>query len=856
MAAVLFRKSLVLCAIGALALSSSCRDAVAPSGIATVKGLKSDQGEADEGEGHDSQGKPTLSHACGNRFLVKNVSSDSLVVRWTVDHGSDSGSVWLPAKPSSGAYSERYFTTHGADTTRLFLKQRLVGKVANGGTVCPGSLTVLAGEGVVGLQSGTVPYANGATVIYNAQPAAGFTSVHVLLDGMDVSPSGTLTIAGARSLLAYAVLDSAALPVDPAFVQRFRGLLTSRHQVADYQSLIYASAALADQVGAARADSVLSASAEAAYHLPADVDALRRLDRALGGHAFSAESLPPARRGLKFGKGNTLPYGFPAPSTAPPGTAFTATSRMLATPKGIRNALGAIPLGFVMGGGGGGSGSGDGTPIAVVYVNGMSTNPQFFRQNLISRRRALRGTSGFPDSTLVTVTGVYQAGGGSSIRMLFRGLECMRTFFPALISRLPWWLRVQFIGACEVRTLQELAAGSAGGEAAEIMTQVAEIRTNTVPRTNSFAVDSLLKAERGADANRNHVIVVPHSQGNFFMIQSLQNLAGRGRAPTDSDAACLGMIPLASPTNVGYPASAFRLQPVQLLGDFINHSSLPQFPPVETALFDSLATPILGGLSIFDQLRMHDFVRSYLHPTGGLPLVQQGLRNIYRNCQRSISVDGQNVIGLTERPVLTATIRGADGAQITPNGAVRWEAADTTVLLVLSTGTGDLGNAVVMPRSPGSTRVSAWYAGRHGDKIVTVADTGNDPGLTIDVQVRTYDVPPFWIPAGSGERWRQRDISVRVTPTPGSSTVVQAVGFYAYDIYGTRFSFDEGPTVRDVYVSTQARFFDNPRDSRGKPVRWVSGPPKWMTQDHVFLSIHTVTDGVEKVRVQSVPLTP
>ena len=130
-------------------------------------------------------------------------------------------------------------------------------------------------------------------------------------------------------------------------------------------------------------------------------------------------------------------------------------------------------------------------------------------------------------------------------------------------------------------------------------------------------------------------------------------------------------------------------------------------------------------------------------------------------------------------------------------------------------------------------------------------------GLSIDVQVGTQDVAPFWLPAGSGDRWRERDIAVRVTPTPGSSTRVSGVGFYAYDIYGTRFAFDLGPTVQDpAFFSTQARFFDNPRDSRGKPIRFVGGPPRCMMQDHVFLTIQTLTDGVYKGRVQSVPLTP
>ena len=87
--------------------------------------------------------------------------------------------------------------------------------------------------------------------------------------------------------------DTASVPADSGLVRRFRNLLTSKTQVADYQSLMYAVGALFDKVGAECGQLILHASSIAAYKFPRDSAAYRRLELNLAGHTFQSESLPP-----------------------------------------------------------------------------------------------------------------------------------------------------------------------------------------------------------------------------------------------------------------------------------------------------------------------------------------------------------------------------------------------------------------------------------------------------------------------------------------------------------------------------------------------------------------------------------
>ncbi|HEV8411497.1 MAG TPA: hypothetical protein VGQ30_13375 [Gemmatimonadaceae bacterium] len=90
--------------------------------------------------------------------------------------------------------------------------------------------------------------------------------------------------------------DAAAAQPDTELVRRLRGLLTSKNKVADYQSFVYAAARLYAKVGDPSASNIVEASRLAAYKFPRDSVALAALDRALAGHSFQTESLPPPKK--------------------------------------------------------------------------------------------------------------------------------------------------------------------------------------------------------------------------------------------------------------------------------------------------------------------------------------------------------------------------------------------------------------------------------------------------------------------------------------------------------------------------------------------------------------------------------
>lgn len=814
-----------------------------PSGVTAVRSLKLDEGE-------DSEGRPTLSCVCGNRFLVQNSLEDSVSVRWTVDRSSDSGSVWLPPKPASAAHSERFFTTRGADTTRLYLKKKLVRAVANGGTVCPGSLTIIAGTGVVGLHSGTTAYANGATVTYAAQPDVGYAGVHVFLDTVELGASGTITIAGPRTLFAYATIDSTTLPApDPGLVARYRALLTSRHAVADYQSLLCATSALAHQVGADHADPIVTASAAAAFQLPADTAALLRLERALDRHLFAAESLPPNLPALRFNKRRTLPFGFPAPA----GDDAAERRRALKSPsRGLRASTMRAVTTVVGGGGGGGGGSPiNPRPVHIVHVNGWFTDVGSWQQNVVSLEQAVREVPQFADTALVHVSGVYNFSGLSSARIVTRGARCSALFFPDLLGHLPWWLLRQFTQPCDAAALRSLLHDG-GGEIFETLTQVAQILTNTPPHLNSVTLDSLLDRELGAGRDGNHVIVVPHSQGNLFMISSLTALAALARAPSDTDAACVAMIPTASPTSRGYPASAYRVQPVQLEGDFINNLAsppifFPQFTPVETPLFDNLLANSRSGLGWADQLHLHNFRQSYLAPLGGRPLIKQGLATIYANCEMRVTVNAPDTVLASGLMMLYATVTDANGNSIDPGSSLVWRTSDSLVASIDQQG-------VLTAVAPGRVRVTATYRHRFADAFVTVGGPG--PHLTVEVQNTASNVAPFWLAPSSGQVWRRREVIVTVTSTD-SLTSVNAVDVQATERYGRVFGLT--PTQSRLpggQFHAEALFFDNPRTLNGRQLRFNPGSRLFVMDDAVYVSIDYSQPGKRAIQLLRIPLSP
>src|ERR1035437_1373400 len=814
----------------------------------------------------DSAKKLALAYVCGTEWRIRNPLADSVLVHWDVLNKSDTGSVMVPPAPYGATYSETYFVTRTYGFNRLYFQGALVqsatGPNAIHGTVCPGNLAIVAGRGVVGLQSGNTSYPNGTTVSYSAVPDNGYTSVQVFLDTLPVPSSGTITINGGMTLLAVATLDTTSFLVTAVIKQRFKALLTSPTPVADYQSLIYATGALVDQLGSDQADTVLHVSAAAAFNLPADSGALVQLEQALAGHSFDTESLPPLASPLQFGPGSTLPYGFP--SNAPPSSlarahgapriAMSSSGPSRATIVGGRASIGLPPA------------PSHPRPAEIVHVNGLATDFAGFNGNVESLRSAVREVPLFSDNARARVWGIYNSNAGL-FHPILRSTPCALSLDPILAAFLPWWVRLGASATCTASGMRQMARDG-GGDALETLLQLAHIVTNTQPLSGT-TLDSLVATQLRATRGGNHVIVVPHSQGNLFEIEALQVLASHGQAPTDSDAACVGMVPTASPTSFGYPTSPLRLEAVQVAGDIIL-----LLPPPPTPKFMATSTPYslsfagdfaaaqaeVAGLqahsvvalwkAILDEVELHKFEQSYLSNFGARSLVKKAIADIYANCEVGVSINGSLLYEVRSTAQLSANIVGADGRTRSPVSSITWTSSDAAVVLMGRDGT-------LLAEAPGMSRVTATYRGQHADALIEVYSTSPDSSLTVTVQNTSADVAPFWLDASSGEAWRRRGVTVPSIPND-STSYVDGVDIYGYDIYGNFFSsipvlqpsLNGSPTFKSL-----ALFFDNPRNSLGVPIRFQTAGLLWVMKDEVLVHIITIRNGQSTEHWVRAPLT-
>jgi hypothetical protein len=432
---------------------------------------------------------------------------------------------------------------------------------------------------------------------------------------------------------------------------------------------------------------------------------------------------------------------------------------------------------------------------------------------------------------------------------------------------LPWWIRVTLVpSACTPTALQE-AYRTGGGDLLETATQLAEILTSTPPSFSSATLDSLVAVQLSAKRGGDHVIVVPHSQGNLFEIQSLAVLANQGNAPSDTDAACVGIVPTASPTSSGYPASALRMRPVQVDRDII--LVLPPFVPKFSATATSLSQSFDGdfaaargqapGLSspfalakvTNDAIFLHGFTASYLATQGARASLQQSLADIYSNCEISMTVNGALPLKVGTTEALTASVFGAGGQSLNPLTPISWESSDTAVAYVSTSG-----NAT--GRSAGIVRITASYRNQHADTFIEVYNSTPDASLTVSAHNTSFDIAPFWL-ANSTQAWRRRDVTVSVTPND-SVTIVEQVNIYGYDIYNN--FFNAIPVLQPSNANGSrtfealALFYDNPRSSTNVPIRFQPGGRLWKMKSELLVRIVTLLEGRAAVHWVRVPLTP
>jgi hypothetical protein len=390
---------------------------------------------------------------------------------------------------------------------------------------------------------------------------------------------------------------------------------------------------------------------------------------------------------------------------------------------------------------------------------------------------------------------------------------CLISLYIDILHTLPYgWLGLPH---CTTDGMRGLLRGG-GNSLLQAAAQLQAIYTATppilVPTTNRI-IERALRARAGID----HVIMVPHSQGNLFTIQAFQALANANQSPTDSDAACFAALPTASPTSSGYPIGTTRISAVQVAGDVILSVPGPKFPPTPTYLstllgLTNLSTPLgAPGVAVLSALRtvgsiyLHKFVESYLAPSGARELVKKAAKDIYSNCEITLAINGPVApVSVGSVSQLALTITGADGRNIADNVVTTWASTDTAVATVSAAGS-------VTAVAGGEVLITATHRGKIAEFLMYVDGGSPDPNFTVSVVDTVGRVPdPF---TSNGITWRQHLITVRVTSTD-TLAAANWLTFEAFNATGDYFhSFAADNPVSDGTggLIRHAQYFDCPQ---------------------------------------------
>ncbi|MFL5574644.1 MAG: Ig-like domain-containing protein, partial [Gemmatimonadaceae bacterium] len=262
--------------------------------------------------------------------------------------------------------------------------------------------------------------------------------------------------------------------------------------------------------------------------------------------------------------------------------------------------------------------------------------------------------------------------------------------------------------------------------------------------TDAAEVDAVALAD-SIQAHREsgqHVIVVPHSQGNLMTNQAIHRLRGDGRFAPERDSACIGVVSLASPVSSRWDVrNGNYLAPVVVRGDPIPDlvPGANSWPRIDTELSTKITSnPLYAIAPKFVQalwaIDLHDAVGSYMTAPASRTAIRDGLLGVYRACATSrITVSPASASVMQGAKVrLTASVANAYGDSL-PGTVVRWTSESPAVASVDASGMvtgGDPG-----PSQQGSARIVARRYGARGFGTVNV--TASLP----TVSIVTHTVP-------------------------------------------------------------------------------------------------------------------
>lgn len=548
----------------------------------------------------------------------------------------------------------------------------------------PRRFTVLVGTGVRGMPGASdSAWSYGSRVPYAFAPAPGYENVMVRVDGMAAPPAGlvvtdtehVLTVTADRRV----VLNKSALPL----YQRARAVLSAADPVAAYQAYLDMASGY---VGASSrgVDSAMQDVRDvefSAFDPIRDSVALRKLDGALAGHVFTIDSL---------------------------GELSVAAARSART-RGVLRTLDAV-------------GGDDSTERTVfLYVNGIATPQlgphgaiatQFELRNIVSEIPLFRNRQHFDIRLFYNRTYSDQQPTADQQRAHCVSLFTSRFAFGYVGAN----AFGSFMAAC---TADPSYRRFSDHDLLECIRQMWAIVANT----DGAEVDAIALASRLQEirANGEHVILVPHSQGNLMANQAIHRLHSvTGEFDPVRDSTCIGLVSLASPTSRRWELGDHYIAPIVVRGDVVPMID-NEWPPIDTDLsHELLDKPSLETVFRPTGIILHEVIESYFLQPQSRAAIRLGLENVYRACA---------VSSLALRPT-SLTLMVGSGANVSAMAlnafgdtlggrSVSW--SSTAPAIVSATATGPLVARAQGVRSGGASLIAS-RATRRAETAVLVTN--------------------------------------------------------------------------------------------------------------------------------------
>jgi hypothetical protein len=518
-------------------------------------------------------------------------------------------------------------------------------------------LTIVSEHGVLGSHTtGTTIHAIGTHIPYLFHADSGYANTLLLLDDTTyVDTIGTLIMDRDHTLVISADKVTPIPPTDEPIAHALRTLLTTPTPAA-FQSLLTTLDTLADTTNL---DTRLRDAIHATIDPIQDSSALKALDSALANRAFivTKGAAPHPQNSGSHDNDNDTGGGIVSnilpPSPPSPRLSLSPLSRSL-----------------------------DEEPVVITHINGILTSPFDALQNATYIARIIQEIA-WPAAIPYTVTLLYNPTAGippDQRTSLHRCLSHLADRADKLgVNSFPL-----FLAKCTGKTIKDAIAHF--DDIREAAWQYFKLITNIkAPEPHAIAIADSTTRWRNQG---NHVLYVPHSQGNMMVQEAVNLLATRSLYNPPRDSTCLGVVSLAAPLSSHWPVSSKHLKGLAVEGDLILSLKTNDFPRSRTPLSDSATrdikkwseiNPLIAAYKrVIWGLRLHSLIEGYLHPSALRSQFESAIVHTYGSCALNYIAPSPSVLKLlaTHSGQFSATLYDFNNNPLDGHRTIFWSLED------------------------------------------------------------------------------------------------------------------------------------------------------------------------------------